>query len=85
VDLLVIPGQVSEVAVDGEMPAFLLLVDVEGTGPVVDGTLATGRAGGEKQGVGKAGLARRPCPARATLRISVVWYVMVMASDLLSS
>ena len=60
VDLLVRPGQVSEVAVDREVPAFLLLVDVEGAGPVVHGTLATGRAGGEKQGVGKAGLARRP-------------------------
>ena len=59
-DLLSGPGQVSEVAVDREVPAFLLLVNVEGAGAVVNGTLATGRAGGEEQGVGKTGLARRP-------------------------
>ena len=50
----------AEVAVDREVPAFLLLVDVEDAGPVVDGALAIGRAGGEEQGVGKTGLARRP-------------------------
>ena len=60
VDLLAGPGQVPQVAVDREMPALLLLVDVEGAGAVVDRALAAGRAGGEKQGVGKTGLARRP-------------------------
>ena len=42
------------------MPAFLFFVDVEGAGAVVDRALAGGRAGGEKQGVGKTRLARRP-------------------------
>ncbi len=60
VDLLAGPGEMPQVAVDREMPAFLFFVDVEGAGAVVDRALAAGRAGGEKQGVGKAGLARRP-------------------------
>ena len=60
VDLLAVPGQMPEVAVDREMPALLLVVDVEGAGAVVHRALAAGGAGGEEQGVGKAGLARRP-------------------------
>ena len=59
-DLLAGPGEMPQVAVDREMPAFLFFVDVEIAGAVVDRALAAGRAGGEKQGVGKTGLARRP-------------------------
>ena len=60
VDLLAGPGEMPQVAVDREMPAFLFFVDVERAGAVVDRALAAGRAGGEKQGVGKTRLARRP-------------------------
>ena len=60
VDLLALPFEVEEVAVDGEVPAFLLVVDVGDAGPVVDRAAAVGGPGGEEQGVGKAGLARRP-------------------------
>ncbi len=60
VDLLAGPGEMTQVAIDREMPAFLFFVDVEGAGAVVDRALAVGRAGGEKQGVGKTRLARRP-------------------------
>ncbi len=60
VNLLPDPGQVTEMAIDREVPAFLLLVDVEGTGPVIYRSLAVGRTGGKEQGVGKTGLARRP-------------------------
>ena len=60
VDLLAGPGEMAQVAVDREVPAFLFLVDVEVAGAVVDRALAVGRAGGEKQGVGKTRLTRRP-------------------------
>ena len=60
VDLLALPLEVEQVAVDGEVPAFLLVVDVGDAGPVVDRASPVGGAGGEEQGVGKAGLARRP-------------------------
>ena len=60
VDLLAGPGEMPQVAVDREMPAFLFFVDVEVAGAVVDRALAVGRAGGEKQGVGKTRLTRRP-------------------------
>ena len=60
VDLLAGPGEMPQVAVDREMPAFLFFVDVEVAGAVVDRALAAGRAGGEKQGVGKTRLTRRP-------------------------
>ena len=36
VDLLARPLEVEQVAVDGEVPAFLLVVDVGEAGPVVD-------------------------------------------------
>ena len=60
VHLLAGPGEMPQVAVDREMSAFLFLVDVEVAGAVIDRALAAGRAGGEKQGVGKTRLTRRP-------------------------
>ncbi len=60
VDLLAVGLEVEEVAVDGEMAAFLFVFDVGDTGSVVDRPAAVGGACGIKKGVGKAGLARRP-------------------------
>ena len=40
VNLLSVPREVPQVAVDGEMPAFFFFVDVERAGAVVDGALA---------------------------------------------
>ena len=60
VDLLALPLEVEQVAVDGQVPSFLLVVDVGDAGAVVDRASPVGGAGGEEQGVGKARLARRP-------------------------
>ena len=53
VDLLAVQLEVEQVAVDGEVAAFLLVVDVGDAGAVVDRAAAIGGAGGEEQGVGQ--------------------------------
>src|SRR5512135_2470963 len=51
------------VAIDREMPALFFVVDVQRAGAVVHRSLAGDRSGREQEGVGKAGLARRPMPS----------------------
>ena len=59
-DLLAVPGQMPKVAIDREMPALFLVINIQGAGAIVHRSLACDGAGREEQGVGKAGLARRP-------------------------
>ena len=67
VDLPARPFEVEQVAVDGEVAAFLLVVDVGEARPLVDRAAAVGRAGGVEQGVGKRGLARRPMSSQGNV------------------
>ena len=67
VDLFAGPGEVPEVAIDGEMPAFLFFVDVKRARAVVDRTLAIDRPGREKKGVGQCGFARRPMSSQGNV------------------
>ena len=59
-NLLAGPGEVSQVAIDREVPAFFFFVDVQQACAVVDRALAGCGTRRKEQGVGKTGLARRP-------------------------
>ena len=67
VDLLARPFEVEQVAVDGEVAAFFLVVDVGDARAVVDRAAAVGGAGGVEQGVGKRRLARRPMSSQGNV------------------
>jgi hypothetical protein len=49
------------------MASFLFVFDVRHTGPVIDRPASIGGAGGEEEGVGKAGLARRPMSSQGNV------------------
>ena len=67
VNLFSIPREVPEVAVNREMPTFFFLVDVQGAGAVVYGTLTVNGAGSEEKGVGQCGFARRPMSSQGDI------------------
>src|SRR5262249_18365204 len=66
-DLLALPGQMAEVAVDREMPTLLLIIEVERARPVVHRPLACRGSRRVEEGVGKAGLARRPMSSQGNV------------------